>query len=97
MYIRVSNERVIGGQMRTPGEVIEIDDANGEQAIRDGFARRVNGGIPTPPPVKAPRVAQAKAPSNSEPQPDPQVATSPSKKLAEMDPHPEPNPDNVKK
>lgn len=54
MFIRVSNERVIAGSMRTPGEVLDVSNDEGAQAIRDGYAKATTGAAKTrQPKVKA--------------------------------------------
>ncbi|GAB6898588.1 hypothetical protein [Kineosporia succinea] len=66
MYIRVSQERVIAGLMRIPGEVIQVDEAIGDQAIRDGYARKVDGRAKSklPPGTTSPPVDRTGAKQN---------------------------------
>lgn len=51
MIIKVAHPRVIGGAMRSPGDIIDVPDDVGAQAIRDGLAQRVpepDGDDPAP-------------------------------------------------
>ncbi len=84
MFIRVSNERVIAGKMRTPGEVIDVSELDGEQAVRDGYAKRVDGRAKT----KEPALKAAAPPVHKSVQEarDPMVQPQPTESLEKADP-----------
>ncbi len=87
-FIRVSNERVIAGKMRTPGEVIDVPDADAAQAIRDGYAKATTSSAKTKEPAVKATPAKAVG-GDIRVNPDPKVQPQPTESLQKADPHPQ--------